>query len=61
MNAQTFYFGRLAYDLSWFLIMQTLMMNVIFGILIDAFGGKSPFLGSHRLSSRAERKALRVA
>ena len=35
-NAQGFYF-RSAYDLSFFLLIVTILLNIIFGIIIDTF------------------------
>mmetsp|Transcript_6821 Transcript_6821/g.11004 ORF Transcript_6821/g.11004 Transcript_6821/m.11004 type:complete len:113 (+) Transcript_6821:8129-8467(+) len=36
MNLQGFYF-RAGYDLSFFLILITILLNIIFGIIIDSF------------------------
>jgi len=32
------YYARWFYDLTWFIVLQTVIMSIIFGLLFDAFG-----------------------
>lgn len=41
-NNQGLYFFRVAYDGFFFIIVNVIIMNIVFGIIIDAFAGKIP-------------------
>lgn len=40
-NSELFYFFRFFYDMIFFIVVNVIVMNIVFGIIIDAFAGKS--------------------
>ena len=54
------YFFRFFYDLLFFILVNVIVMNIVFGIIIDAFAGKKYFKPSNRSnllsSSRSEKQ-----